>query len=78
MVRKMVILQFCTVGLIILVHSFTNIITVFGSGPKHKEYVEFSVEWYKNAGSTITLTVAVLILSPHLSNGSLLILRFLR
>ena len=42
------------------------------------QYVEFSVDWYKDAGSTITITVAFLILSPHLANGSLLMLRFLR
>ena len=68
MIRKMVALQFCTVGVIILLKSFTDT----------TPYVEFSVEWYKSAGLTITLTVAVLILSSHLANGSLLILRFLR
>ena len=82
MVRKMVVLQFCTVGLIILLNSFSDrsIFQKFinlNSGRK-RQYVEFSVEWYKDAGLTITLTLALLIFSPHLANGSLLILRYLR
>ena len=80
MVRKMMILQFCTVGLIVLINSFDQrLIQFLGfKVPESSSYKEFSVEWYKDAGTTITLTVAVLTLSPHLANGSLLFLRFLR
>ena len=31
------------------------------------EYVDFTVEWYKVVGATITLTMMINIITPHLS-----------
>ena len=72
---KMFIVSFLNTAVLLLLANLELDIYVFGMPVFAGKYYEFSVDWYRVIGSTICVTMAVNIISPHLANGSYLLYR---
>ena len=66
---KMFIAQFINMGvIIILVNADINFTDLPSNFPiLQGEYPDFNIEWYKNIGSTIALTMILSVFTPHLA-----------
>jgi hypothetical protein len=66
---KMFIAQLINTGIIIMiVNANLNLDDLPDSFPIFNgSYAEFDIEWYKNVGTTIALTMVLTIFSPHLA-----------
>lgn len=81
-IKKMVVVNYISVGLLITLNSFDrNFYTILPGGSQNKHqfsFTEFTVEWYRKVGPTIQMAVLFLVVTPHASNGSFHILNWAR
>jgi len=80
---KMTLFDFVAIGVIIAANSinkkFYNPPTIaFDKISSPEEFTEFTVEWYRRISFSVTLTITLQIFTPHITNGGLHLIRFLR
>lgn len=76
---KITILQFFNISVVILLVSFNlkfGLFNVFGIFVG--DYTDFSVDWYKHIGATLTMTMLINCVSPHVSKIAMPLLACLK